>query len=675
MARLRSAPTSQQPATTTTQTKRPALKEKTNTTRTKVPVYEDDGNTEGLVKDARPRRGRPKATQQNEDELIMAGGLGQASSDDKILEQSAPPPTTDELVKSDGPPPPTAKANRRPARVARKAAQSESDRNVMEGIKKRMQPTASAQTATTHKKRSSGERPETSSDSLPTEPPPPRKSANSLVERSEFSISPSPPPPVQPGSALRSNGTPAVESSILALKNFKRRPRQPSMLQMVQQRTASARPSAAHFDAADDEDVYDLDDDVDDVEDFEPDAEGTPLHMSKKTQPGKAKSKRSSNLQRASTPIVKPVASASVTKKRKSDAVDTSSTSVLDALKAKRRRTSTAQEEDYPIVSFRRSPSVHQTSPAQAASSTPRVSADVQVVHSSISSTPPTEPSSSPMQRRPSLDENDDLVVPSTEQEREDLQYVPLNDLEEQEPEVDANGTMAEPASSSPAPLEPSAATQRTDIMTEPLTQVTPPRPQREKPTKKKKAVPVTTAALQDLLPKRRQPLKPRHRKSEYDIDSASEDDNPLDTSHLEYEEDELGGKLRRQTKSKPAPKGKKGKATAARTKPRQSKGTAQPARKSSMAPPSRKSTAAKKTTKTYGRAAPTSDKENEDGYQSLEENDDSVLPDTSISMIEAARSKELEAAKRKFAKVDEWDMEFESMSFEEHRSSSQGWR
>ena len=42
------------------------------------------------------------------------------------------------------------------------------------------------------------------------------------------------------------------------------------------------------------------------------------------------------------------------------------------------------------------------------------------------------------------------------------------------------------------------------------------------------------------------------------------------------------------------------------------------------------------------------------------------------------AESKELERARRKFAEVDEWDMEFESMSFEEeggHRSSSQQWR
>ncbi|KAK5167139.1 uncharacterized protein LTR77_007869 [Saxophila tyrrhenica] len=674
MARLRSAPTSQQPATTASQPKRPALKEKTNTTRAKATVYDDDGETDGLVKDARPRRGRPKKVVQQEDEFIMAGGLGQAGSEDKTMERSAPAPTTNELVKSDAPI--AVRGTRRPAaRATKKTAEGEADGGVMNGVKGKMQATSRTQVARTRKQDGIGQAEETAFEVLPTKSPP-------VQERSEFSISPSPPPPgklssvsrqrtslAQPGSALRSHETPAVETSILALKNFKRRPRQPSMLQMVQQRTASARPSGVGARVDDDPDVYDLVNDEDELEDFEPEAEGTPLHVTKKGQQGKAASKRVSNARQEPHSAAKPSPVAN-TRKRKSGDVDTSS-SALEPLRAKRRKSSPAHRDEEPQADVRRSVSVQQTSPARLGSSPPKVTADVQVIHSSVSSTPPTEPSS-PAQEQPDMDE--DAVIPSTEKEREGQQYALRGNVDDA-PEIDADGTMAEPASSSPPAEEPPTATQRTDIMADPLTQMTPLRPQRDKPKKNKKTGPVTTASLQNLMPKRRQPPKPRPRKSECDIDSESENDDPLDTSLLEGDEDELGGKLRRKTKSKPSAKGKKGKAAAAQSKPRQSKANAQTARKSSAALPPRKATATKKPAKTYGRAAAASDKENNYDGESADGNDDSVLPDNSMSMYEAARSRELEAAKKKFAKVDEWDMEFESMSFEEHRSSSQGWR
>ncbi|KAK3686829.1 hypothetical protein LTR37_019420 [Vermiconidia calcicola] len=167
---------------------------------------------------------------------------------------------------------------------------------------------------------------------------------------------------------------------------------------------------------------------------------------------------------------------------------------------------------------------------------------------------------------------------------------------------------MAEPASTSPSPSDP-MTTQRMDAMAEPLTQLTPPRPPPEKQKQKAKQKLMTTATLQSMLPKWRQPPRPGHRKSEYDIESRSEDDSPLDTSHLEEDEDELGGRLRRQTEAAPS-KGKNG---------------------------------ANKTSKTYGRAT-ASDKENEEVF---DEPDDSVLPDTSITMHDAVQSKELGEAKK----------------------------
>ncbi|ORY03664.1 hypothetical protein BCR34DRAFT_605153 [Clohesyomyces aquaticus] len=68
----------------------------------------------------------------------------------------------------------------------------------------------------------------------------------------------------RPPSAMKILGTPAHETSVLALKNFKRRPRQPSLLRMVNQTT----------------DVEDNDlDDLDDLDDFNPDAESTALNL------------------------------------------------------------------------------------------------------------------------------------------------------------------------------------------------------------------------------------------------------------------------------------------------------------------------------------------------------------------------------------------------------------
>lgn len=69
----------------------------------------------------------------------------------------------------------------------------------------------------------------------------------------------------RPPSAIKVGATPAHESSLLALKNFKRRPRQPSLLRMVNQTT----------------DVEDNDLDFSDLDDFHPDAESTPLPTQK----------------------------------------------------------------------------------------------------------------------------------------------------------------------------------------------------------------------------------------------------------------------------------------------------------------------------------------------------------------------------------------------------------
>ena len=688
MARLRSAPSAQpQRPEPQSQTRRQALKEKTNTARRKAPVYEDDGSTEALVKNVRPKRGlRAQKVEQNEDEFVMAGGLGHSGNEEQVAQRSDVTTTTAEVQKSDAAPP-TTKANRRPPRMTRKVVQSEAQSKVLEDMKKRMEATARKE-AGPKKGHANVETDgaEPSSDALPTKPAAARRSTSSVTERSEFSISPSPPPPgklssvgkqrsslAQPGSALRTQGTPAAESSILALKNFKRRPRQPSMLQMVQQRTASARPSAGHAQASEDPNVFDVehaDDDIDDdEEEFAPEAEGTPLKATKAKQKPSVDAKRRSDRKQAARTVQQ---STTVSRKRKSDEADVSP-SALEALKAKRQKSVGREQDEAPLPTSQKRPSAIRPSSERQETPYPQLTSDVQVVNSSPSTTPLTEPFSS--DRRADI-VHPDITVASTEKERDEIQHFPLNDFDDdQEPDV-PNGTMAEPKTSSPLPLDSLVATRPTDVMADPLTQVS---PSPVKPQKaQKKAKPMSTATLQSLLPKRRQPPKPRHRKSEYDIDSDSEDEDdgsPLDTSHLEEDEDELGGMLRRQTKTA------RTKTKARRkTKAWQSKTIAAPAARKSSAPaPSKKKKPTKKSlsSKTYGRAT-TSDKENQndgDAYESLSESEDSALPNTSLSMHEAARSRELEEAKQKFADVDDWDMEFESVSIEEGRSSSLQWR
>ena len=316
---------------------------------------------------------------------------------------------------------------------------------------------------------------------------------------------------------------------------------------------------------------------------------------------------------------------------------------------------------------------VHDTSDREASPVPNPVTSDVQVINSSPQSTPPTEPSST---RKIPGTQEEDFAVPSTE-EQERLhtlqQDAPGGEQEGEEEEDDhdtLNATMAEPASSSPTG-SPIPETQRTDIYADPLTQLSPPPPEpaktRSKTTKKPTAM--STATLRALLPKRTQRPQPRSKRTEYDISSDEEEEEDdaataFDTTHLDDDEDELGGRIRRQRRKAPAPsKGKK--AANPKSKSKQTLSTRKP-------PPAK---AKGKTTRTYGRAA-TSDKENAGGDEPLSEDEgNDHAGDTTLSMRDVAHSKELEEARRKFAEIDNWDLTFESMSNEDHRSSSQGWR
>ncbi|KAF2485312.1 hypothetical protein BDY17DRAFT_293353 [Neohortaea acidophila] len=647
MARQRAVPSMQRDAASSTQQQpetRQALKEKTNTTRSRGTTYDFDENIEELVKDVRPRRGQAKRNNAPElkDDFVMTGGLGLADAEPARTTAALASATGDELQQSDSAPIANAPRNRRPPRTMKKVVKTAASSQILLDLRKRM--AAAGEPVATSKP---SEKPGSESDALsrrrptlqqsphPTQPSRPVAFSSPTLpsaKRNEghgarSSLAP-------PNSALRLDPAPAFETSILALKNFKRRPRQPSMLQMVQQRTASARPSAVHIPAEDDTAAYDVEGIEDDDDEFAPEAEGTPLHLRL------AKTISGAGVEGGSEGQQAPLASGAA-KKRKSMEADLPVTTADESShKRQRRRGGKPSSGDGERLST--------TLPAE-----------IQVINSSPSS---ASLSDLPLPEHLAASNPED-VVPSTERE---LRRAQRNGPSDHEQEI-LSATMAEPASSSPLP-DARARTER-DIMADPLTQPSPPR-ERGAAKQRAKTRPTTTATLQSLLPKLRKPLASRRGPSEYDVDSDSEDGE--DGAEVRANGHGGRGRGRRQIKSNNT-------ATSTRKKP------ATASTKTSLRPLANPATKAqprstKKANKTYGRtAATTSDKENDaEGHASSVDNDgeaDGDGADTSVSMEEAGQSRELAEARRKFAEIDAWDMEFESMSVEEGRSSSQNWR
>lgn len=123
-------------------------------------------------------------------------------------------------------------------------------------------------------------------ETSPAQDAPSQDEESSLLDPSLLSFgsldSESPAHGTRPPSAMKIGGTPAHETSILALTNFRRRARQPSLLRMVQQTT--------------DVEDNDLDDSdaLDDLDDFHPDDESTPLHV-RKNAPAEETNQRSAH--------------------------------------------------------------------------------------------------------------------------------------------------------------------------------------------------------------------------------------------------------------------------------------------------------------------------------------------------------------------------------------------
>ncbi|KAF2824526.1 hypothetical protein CC86DRAFT_371829 [Ophiobolus disseminans] len=209
----KAAPRKQQPKTVATQL-----------AKTSETVHSFSDDSDGLVtksKSTRATRGMPlgKAIETvDEADLIMTGALPAA--------ETAPTPST---------------KNRTPASNASKRTRSTRSARTL--------PVEEAQDELAHEGESSG--------------------FGDLTFSSLGSESPA--HGTRPPSAIKIGATPGHEASILALTNFKRRARQPSLLRMVQQNTD-----------VEDNDQSGLDDtDNFDFDDFLPQAESTPLNVRK----------------------------------------------------------------------------------------------------------------------------------------------------------------------------------------------------------------------------------------------------------------------------------------------------------------------------------------------------------------------------------------------------------
>jgi hypothetical protein len=389
----------------------------------------------------------------------------------------------------------------------------------------------------------------------------------------------------RPPSAIKVGATPAHERSILALTNFKRRARQPSLLRMVHQTT----------------DVEDNDDDDLDLSDFE-DCKYYPHAYSSRLALTVFVCIVHPNAE--STPLPKPQTAARI-----EGATDSGVNLSSSSSRGTKRKLS-------PVV---------------------------QVPRSSPPYDPPPVPDVESRSPSPSLP---DVVRSTAEEENHD------EGPERAEQEVFSE-TMAPPMSSSDyqvddveepqdSPVAPTRTRRKAASALQDQDELEDEETDRPRPSKGKKKPTrdngISTAKLQAFLPKR------RTRATHEDSDSAS----PIDS-----DEDELSMPPRRHAqlaRKIPAPKASK----------KSTRGAKKPTTATSKVP---------NASRTYGRRI-SSDKENEGRAEADEESDESG---GTARETDDKPSANLEAMAKKFADIDEFDLDFESVSYVQ--TSSSPWR
>lgn len=405
-----------------------------------------------------------------------------------------------------------------------------------------------------------------------------------------------------PPSALRVRSTPAAETSLLALANFKRRPRQPSIIRQLQ----LASETGERYDFTN----LELE--------FEPEDESTPLHLHRR----RTRSSLGSEHPKSAVPT------SSSSRKRKFSEIQVPAT---------------------------------QSSPALGSSPPPSLSR---------SRSPPAQGDESDLPA--------ERAMPSTE--RDDARPTIYSD------------TMADPRSSSSISLPTMHDTlsgrhaksrrivnERHDTTIVSVTALN-----TRQAKAKSGANTMTTAALQSLLPKPRRKQRPAAAKANDAFEIPSSEGGDVEMRDLD-EEDEPepepvpARRTRRATTARPrtttitpARKHESGRLRKPTLSPVSARKFLAPkgqGRTRGISKPASKSVTKEK--KTYGRRRDDEDKENDsdalmsdahasddDGAEERRRRARSRTKEISIVL----KSREIESARAKFAEVDEWEMEFESV-------------
>ncbi|KAK4992735.1 hypothetical protein LTR50_000859 [Elasticomyces elasticus] len=259
----------------------PVIAGKAVSTRRKIGTEEaqSDSDETGLVKPS-ARDANTIEPRHVDEDVMVAGGLGRRDSEEADSQgvrdgSSRPQEAHEDGVVAAAP----VRRVGRPARTVKKLAQSEVQKKTLEGLKKRMEAAKQVRSGENHTVPEMHE--EIVLASVPNEPQGQRPEDDERVAKDEHklgivgkSVSSTVAVSVlvQPPSTLKAQSTPAAaEHSILA--NFKRRARQPSILQMVQQTTVA-------------DTTHDtLENEEDEEEDFRPEDESTPLQVNRPSTP------------------------------------------------------------------------------------------------------------------------------------------------------------------------------------------------------------------------------------------------------------------------------------------------------------------------------------------------------------------------------------------------------
>ena len=305
----------------------------------------------------------------------------------------------------------------------------------------------------------------------------------------------------QPIQVARKRVTPSRETSILDIENFKRRPRQPSLLQIAQAQKAGQD--------------SELDDTLDD---FNPDDESTPLHQSS-IDPQREISSISSGHQSSS-----------------------------------RKRKLSTPEVQIPASQTQSSPTRHPS----LSPSLPENLFDLVADDSQPELPLPAIPTTKPTSRQPAID-SDTLAPPrsssppNSPKKQTRQQPKPRSNRPQRLPEAKMKATNGNVKTRKPlAPVLPPRSPSATQSSPTTVT------------TTRSPLKPITTSALQNLLPRRRRVQSTNKENNVFELNTSS-DVEPFDAGELDEDADELSYHATTRASRKPgterSKQGRKGKA------------------------------------------------------------------------------------------------------------------